>query len=86
LKEAAGILRIAPTELPARVAGLVEDRKRLEREIADLRKKLATGSGGGTADSPPAATFNMALNSFCALGSGGVPSSTTSTAEMGRPS
>ena len=46
LKEAANVLRIAPAELPARIAGLVEERRKLEREIADLRKKLATGGGG----------------------------------------
>jgi len=49
LKEAANALRVAPSELPARIAGLVEDRRKLEREIADLRKKLVVGGGGGAA-------------------------------------
>ena len=33
--------------LPARVAPLVEQRKKLEAELADARKKLAMGGGGG---------------------------------------
>ena len=36
-------------ELPARVALLLEERKRLERELSDARKKLAMGGGRGDA-------------------------------------
>ncbi|HZB69747.1 MAG TPA: DHHA1 domain-containing protein, partial [Sphingomicrobium sp.] len=46
LREAAATLKAAPDEVPARVAALVEDRKRLERELAEARKALATGGGG----------------------------------------
>jgi alanyl-tRNA synthetase len=45
LREAAAELRIAPEELPARISTLVEDRRRLERELTDLRRKLASGGG-----------------------------------------
>ncbi|SNS08927.1 alanyl-tRNA synthetase [Sphingomonas laterariae] len=48
LKEAASALKTAPEEVPARVLALVEERKRLERELADAKKALAlAGSGGG---------------------------------------
>ncbi len=57
LKEAAGALRVSPADLPARIAGLVEDRKSLERQIAELRKKLATG-GGTTAAVPETKTIS----------------------------
>ena len=55
LKEAAGALKIAPDDLPARVVSLMEERKRLERELAEAKKKLAmggagSGAGGGAAD------------------------------------
>ena len=43
LAEAAAALKVPPAELPARVAALVEDRRRLERQIGDLQRKLATG-------------------------------------------
>jgi alanyl-tRNA synthetase len=43
--EVAGVLRTSPAEVPERVAALVEDRKRLERTVTDLQKKLATGGG-----------------------------------------
>ncbi len=56
LKEAANALRVPPAELPARIAGLVEDRRKLEREIADLRKKLVMGGGGGAAAASSAKT------------------------------
>jgi alanyl-tRNA synthetase len=32
--------------MPARIAGLLDERKRLERDLADARKKLAMGGGG----------------------------------------
>ncbi|WP_338445374.1 alanine--tRNA ligase [Pelagerythrobacter marensis] len=47
LKSVAGTLKTAPDEVEARVAALVEERKRLERELADARKQLALGGGGG---------------------------------------
>ncbi len=46
LREAADVLRTGPAELPGRIASLQEDRRKLEREIVELRKKLATGGGG----------------------------------------
>ena len=38
-------LKVAPAELPARLEALVEERRRLEREAADLRRKIAVGGG-----------------------------------------
>jgi alanyl-tRNA synthetase len=52
LHQAAGVLRTSPAELPARVTRLVEEQRRLERELAEARRALA-GSGQSTA---PAAT------------------------------
>jgi alanyl-tRNA synthetase len=45
LRAVAGLLRTGPAELPGRVAALLEDRRRLERELADARRALATGGG-----------------------------------------
>ncbi|HEX8484740.1 alanine--tRNA ligase [Sphingomonas sp.] len=53
LREAAATLKSAPDDVPARVAALVEDRRRLERELAEAKKSLAlAGSGAGTAGGP----------------------------------
>jgi alanyl-tRNA synthetase len=41
LRQAAAALRTSPSELPARVAALAEERRRLEREIAEARRLLA---------------------------------------------
>ena len=49
LKSAAGVLKSSPDDVPARVAALVEERRRLERELAEARKALALGGGGGSA-------------------------------------
>ncbi|MGE0224335.1 MAG: alanine--tRNA ligase [Acetobacteraceae bacterium] len=46
LNEISGLVRAAPAELPDRIAALLEDRRKLEAQVADLRKKLATGGGG----------------------------------------
>ena len=52
LREAAAVLKAAPDEVPARVAALVEDRRRLERELAEAKKALALGGGAGAAAGP----------------------------------
>jgi alanyl-tRNA synthetase len=50
LRQAADLLRVQPSEVPARVAHLVEERKKLERELAEAKKKIALGvSGNGHA-------------------------------------
>ena len=40
-------LKTTAEDVPVRVAGLLEERRKLERELTDLRRKLATGGGGG---------------------------------------
>jgi alanyl-tRNA synthetase len=40
-------LKIPVGEVDTRVAGLAEDRRRLERELAEAKKKLAMGGGAG---------------------------------------
>ena len=49
LGRAAEVLKAAPADIPARIAGLIEDRRKLERELAETRKQLATGGGQGAA-------------------------------------
>jgi alanyl-tRNA synthetase len=48
LKSTAGLLRTTPDEVEARVAALLDERRRLERELAEAKKALAlSGAGGG---------------------------------------
>jgi alanyl-tRNA synthetase len=49
LNQAANLLKSTPANVAARVEALLEERKKMEREISDLRKKLATGGAGGGA-------------------------------------
>jgi alanyl-tRNA synthetase len=44
-KNAASELRTSVDEMPARIAALMEERKKLERDLSDARKKLAMGGG-----------------------------------------
>ncbi|MEJ0067768.1 MAG: hypothetical protein WDO24_02395 [Pseudomonadota bacterium] len=46
LMETAAALRVPAHELPARAAALVEDKRRLERELVEARKAAAAGGGG----------------------------------------
>jgi alanyl-tRNA synthetase len=48
-KATASELRTPIDEMPARVAALLDERKRLERELSEAKKKLAMGGGGGSA-------------------------------------
>jgi alanyl-tRNA synthetase len=45
-KATASELRVPIDEAPARVAALLDERKRLERELSEAKKKLAMGGGG----------------------------------------
>jgi alanyl-tRNA synthetase len=49
LKETAATLKAAPADVPERVAQLLADRKRLDKELADAKKALALGGSGGAA-------------------------------------
>jgi alanyl-tRNA synthetase len=50
LHEIAGLLKTPVEEAPERLAALIEDKRRLERELAEARRKLAMGGGAGGGD------------------------------------
>jgi alanyl-tRNA synthetase len=59
LRQSAAVLRTSPAEIPARLARLLDEHRRLERELAEARRALAMGhqpagasSGGGRAAAP----------------------------------
>jgi alanyl-tRNA synthetase len=49
LKAVAAALRTAPEEVEARVTTLLDERRKLERELAEAKKQLALGGGAGAA-------------------------------------
>jgi alanyl-tRNA synthetase len=50
LNDAAGALKAAPAEVADRITALQEDRRKLERQVADLQKKLATGGSAAAVE------------------------------------
>ncbi|MDO9709337.1 alanine--tRNA ligase [Paracraurococcus lichenis] len=62
LREVAAALRVAPADVPARVAALLEERRKLERDVAELRKQLATG--GAAAEVETIAGLRVALRNL----------------------
>jgi alanyl-tRNA synthetase len=48
-KAAAAELKVPLEDMPARIVSLLDERKKLERELTDARKKLAMGGGGKAA-------------------------------------
>ncbi len=50
LHELAGLLKTTPGEAAERLGTIIEERRRLERELSEARKKLAMGGGAGGAD------------------------------------
>ncbi len=53
LHQAAQAVRAAPAELPGRVLALLEERRKLERELSEARRLAATGGGGAARRSAP---------------------------------
>jgi alanyl-tRNA synthetase len=55
VREAAALLRVKPEEVIDRLKGLLDERKSLERQLADARRQLALGGGGAEANGAVAA-------------------------------
>ncbi|QCO01884.1 alanine--tRNA ligase [Azospirillum argentinense] len=45
LTEAASVLKVRPEDVPSRLAALVDERRKMERELAELRRQVAMGGG-----------------------------------------
>ncbi len=50
LRQMAGLLKTPVDEAAERLAALLEDRRKLERDLAEARRKLAMGGGSGDGD------------------------------------
>ena len=70
LDEISGALKTTPEDAPVRIGQLIEDRRKLEREAADLRRKLAAGGAAG-ASAPEAKSIGEV--SFIGRALNGVP-------------
>jgi len=81
VREIAGRLKVRPDEALERVEALVEERRRLERELADAKKKLAMG-GGGAAE--PAVRQNGAINVLARAVEGVAPKDLRGLVDQGK--
>ncbi|MEO1039373.1 MAG: alanine--tRNA ligase [Pseudomonadota bacterium] len=52
-RSAADALKVPTAELTQRIAALQDERKKLERQLAEAKKQLAMGGGGGAAPAGP---------------------------------
>lgn len=59
LRELAGSLKVAVSEVPARVEQIVTERKKLEKDLADAKKQLALGGSGDNAETQPEKIGNI---------------------------
>ncbi|CAN7709991.1 alanine--tRNA ligase [Mesorhizobium sp. LjNodule214] len=85
LKTVAAALKIAPADVPARVEALLDERKKLEKELTEARKKLALG--GGAAAGAPAENETVAGVGFLGKAVSGVaPKDLKPLADAGKSS
>jgi alanyl-tRNA synthetase len=61
VSDLAAAVRSAPAELPARVASMLEERRKLERELTETRRRLAAGGGTAAAESPAKTVAGVAF-------------------------
>ena len=47
VREAAELLKVTPDEVIARLAAVIDERRKLERQLADAKRELALGGGAG---------------------------------------
>jgi alanyl-tRNA synthetase len=58
-RTAAAELRTSIDEVPARIASLMDERKKLERDLSEARKKLAMGGGAASANGAAASSAGV---------------------------
>ncbi|MEM8918594.1 MAG: alanine--tRNA ligase [Pseudomonadota bacterium] len=69
LKSIAAVLKSSPEEAAERVAALVEERKKLDRELTQAKKALAlAGDGGGTGQAEVETLGNVAFSGQVIIG------------------
>ena len=57
VREAAELLKVSPDEMIERLAAIIDERRKLERQLADAKRELALGGGGGARRGrPPSAS------------------------------
>ena len=71
VREASELLKVSPEEMLERLAAVVDERRKLERELADARKQMALG--GGSADGDDANIITVGDTSFFRLRVSGLP-------------
>ncbi|MGE5267916.1 MAG: alanine--tRNA ligase [Deltaproteobacteria bacterium] len=72
LREAAAILKTRPEDIVERLKVLVEERRALEKQVAEARKQIALGGGGASAGSAPSAVAKVGDTNFFKLSVSGV--------------
>jgi len=72
LKEAAAILKTRPEDVVERLKAVVEERKALERQLADAKKQLALGGGGAGAAAGPSPVAKIGDTNYLRLSVAGV--------------
>ena len=59
LRQSAAALKTTPDEVPARIAALIEQTRKIERELAEAKKALALGGGGSAQAAGPEKVGNV---------------------------
>ena len=72
VREAAELLKVSPDEVITRLAAVIDERRKIERELAETRKKLAMG-GGTASQSEDSNIVDIGGTSFFRLRVEGLP-------------
>ena len=67
VRDAAAVLRTRPDDLVDRVKALIDEKKALEKQLADAKRQIALGSGGGGAASSGGSTGGDAVKTIGAI-------------------
>jgi len=73
VREAAELLKVGPDDVITRLAALVDERRKLERQLAEAKRELALGGGGGAANGDADAIQDLGPVKLLARTAHGVP-------------